>query len=141
MSQRVLHSVFKRLWSDCNGAPTTGLVILKIRDHKTVVWPTDDDVKAAILSRSLYGSSVTRHILLEWNRSLGGDQPNIEPWIEHVLPLKTDKAWFDLFTVGQHDDMKDRLANLLPLSREMNQSLGRKAYDAKRPIYTSRTPV
>jgi hypothetical protein len=132
-----LHSVFKRLWSDCAAAPNAALVVRKIRDHKTVAWPSPDDVSAAILSRPLYGSSVTRHVLMEWNRSLGGDQPSTEPWIEHVLPVKPDKGWFDSFTAEQHDQMKDFLANLLPLSQEMNQSLGRSVYKAKQPIYAA----
>jgi hypothetical protein len=130
-----LHSVFKRLWADCAAAPNAALVIQKIRDHKTVAWPSQDEVHAAILSRPLYGSSVTHHILMEWNRSLGGDQPNTDPWIEHVLPVKPDKGWFNSFTAEQHDKMKDFLANLLPLSQEMNQSLGHSVYSVKRPIY------
>jgi hypothetical protein len=131
----VLLSVFKRLWSDCSGAPDAELVIQGIRGHKTVVWPGNADVEAAILSRPLYGSSVTRHILMEWNCSLGGDQPKTEPWIEHVLSVKPEKGWFDSFSGEQHDKMKDLLANLLPLSREMNQSLGHSLYSVKKPIY------
>jgi hypothetical protein len=130
-----LHSVFKRLWLDCAGAPNAALVIRKIRDHKTVAWPGPKDVEAAILSRPLYGTSVTGHILMEWNRSLGGDQPRVEPWIEHVLPVKPDKGWFDSFKPEQHEKMKDFLANLLPLSQEMNQSLGCSLYSVKRPVY------
>ncbi len=32
--------MFKRLWSDCSGKPNGALVIQKVRDHKTVVWPS-----------------------------------------------------------------------------------------------------
>jgi len=130
-----LHSVFKRLWSDCEGAPTAANVAAGIRKHRTVVWPGSNDVRAAVISRPLYGSSITNHVLAEWNRSLGGDQPGIPRWIEHVLPDKPDQDWFNYFTPQQHEEMKDLLANLLPLSQEMNQILGNGPYTAKRQLY------
>jgi hypothetical protein len=130
-----LHAVFKRLWSDCGGEPTPEKVTQKIRGHKTVVWPTDDDVRTAVLKRPLYGSSIARFVLSEWNRSLGGDQPGIKPWIEHVLPDTPVAGWFEVFTPEQHETMRHLLANLLPLSQEMNQGLGNSLYKDKRPVY------
>ena len=130
-----LHAVFKRLWEECDGAPDTVNVAAKIRDHKTVVWPGSDDVKACVAVRPLYGSSITRFVLVEWNRHLGGDLPHAEPWIEHVLPDTLSDGWKLAFTEDQHKEMKDRLANLLPLSQPMNQGLGNESYSIKRPIY------
>lgn len=130
-----LHSVFKKLWSDCGGNPTTANVAQAIREHKTVAWPTVTDVRNAVCTRPLYTSSVVRHLLLEWNRSFGGDLPNGDFWIEHVLPGKPDKEWFDFFKPEEHERMKDLLANLLPLSQQMNQSLGARPYSEKMPVY------
>jgi hypothetical protein len=130
-----LHAVFKRLWLDCERAPTEASVASAIRKHRTVVWPTKEDVKAAVVVRPLYGSSIAAYVLKEWNRSLGGDQPKVEPWIEHVLPDTPNDAWFSVFNQSEHQEMKDLLANLLPLSREMNQSLGNGPYSAKRKVY------
>jgi len=45
------------------------------------------------------------------------------------------KEWFQVFTKEQHKEMKDLLANLIPLSMEMNSSLGNKAYADKRGTY------
>jgi hypothetical protein len=45
------------------------------------------------------------------------------------------KEWFNIFSEKEHQVMKDLLANLLPLSKEMNQSLGNNLYAAKRPVY------
>jgi hypothetical protein len=130
-----LHAVFKRLWADCDATPNASKVEEKIRVHKTVTWPGDDDVKSAIMKRPLYGASITPYLLIEWNRSLGGDQPGIVPWIEHVLPDRPDKEWFEVFSEKEHQAMKDLLGNLLPLSAEMNQSLGNKPYAAKSQVY------
>ena len=41
----------------------------------------------------------------------------------------------ECFKAEEHEKFKDLLANLLPLSQEMNQSLGNSEYKAKRPIY------
>ncbi len=130
-----LHAVFKKLWAECKSTPTPAKVIEEIRKHRTVVWPGAEEVKSAIKTRALYGSSVTAYILAEWNRSLGGDQPGIPHWIEHVLPDKPAPAWFESFTESEHEKMKDRLANLLPLSQEMNQSLGNGPYSVKKAVY------
>jgi hypothetical protein len=130
-----LHAVFKRLWVDCDGKPDGARVAHEIRQHKTVVWPSDDAFKEAIRARPLYGSAVTNYLLREYNRSLGGDQPGSIPWIEHVLPETPMKEWFQVFTKEQHKEMKDLLANLIPLSMEMNSSLGNKAYADKRGTY------
>jgi hypothetical protein len=130
-----LHAVFKRLWADCNEKPSKESVIAGIRKHKTVAWPKDDQFKEAVAHRPLYGSGITHFVLLEYDRSLGGDQPENIPWIEHVLPDNPAKQWFRIFTPEQHSSLKDLLPNLLPLSKEMNAGLSNKPYSDKRERY------
>lgn len=130
-----LHAVFKRLWLDCEGSPSAENVKTAIKKHRTVVWPDDADVRAAILKRPLYGSSITPFVLMELNRSVGGDQPASVTWIEHVLPVKPSSGWFDTFTRDQHELQKDLLSNLLPLSMEMNRALSNGPYSRKRQVY------
>jgi hypothetical protein len=130
-----LHAVFKRLWADCDGKPDGAKVTAAIRRHKTVMWPTDDAFKQAITSRPLYGAAITPYFLREYNRSLGGDQPAAIPWIEHILPVAPAQEWFKVFTKEQHEALRDCLANLIPLSKEMNAGLGNKAYPDKQKKY------
>jgi len=130
-----LHAVFKKLWEDCDRDPTSEKVITEIKKHKTVVWPNDAATKSAILRRSLYGSRITRYVLLEYDKSLGGDQPKEVPWIEHVLPVNPDKEWYKKINKKQHKQYKDRIANLIPLTEEMNKSLSNKPYKNKRSCY------
>ncbi len=130
-----LHAVFKKLWEDCGSDPTAKQVEVKIRERKTVVWPSTNDVMSCVKSRPLYGSAVTNFLLVEWNRSLGGDLPNVDPWVEHVLPATMSDPWKKIFSEAQHDALKDRLANLLPLSKPMNQGLGNGPYSDKRAAY------
>src|SRR5207253_3040775 len=96
-----LHAVFKRLWTDCDSKPTAAKVTQQIKQHKTVVWPKDDELRRAIQHRALYGVGVTHYVLLQYDKSLGGDQPSDVPWIEHVLPGRPVKARFKDFTHEQ----------------------------------------
>lgn len=132
-----LHAVFKRLWSDCGGKPTRDLIAKSIRDHKTVAWPDDADFKKAIEGRSLYGSGITKYLLLEYDRSLGGDHPDQVPWIEHVLPQNPSRGWTADFSKKEQDELKDLLANLIPLSKRMNIKLSNKPFSEKRGEYRS----
>ena len=59
-------------------------------------------------------------------------RPQDVPWLEHVLPVNPDARWFSVFTQEQHEQMRHRLANLLPLSSEMNRGLSNKPYFEKR---------
>jgi hypothetical protein len=132
-----LHAVFKRLWGDCDGEVNTAVVVQRIRDHKTVTWPDDDQFELSIRTRALYGVSITPYLLREYDRSLGGDQPDIPHWIEHILPENPSPAWWESFTREQHRDQKDRLANLLPVSKEMNMSVSNRPYPTKRQAYAA----
>ena len=130
-----LHAVFKRLWLDCKNRPDMESVISAIKRHKTVVWPNDDDVKTAIRTRPLYAAAIAPYLLTQFDTAQGGDVPDQQPWIEHVLPERPEPAWFTRFSKSEHERLKDTLANLIPLSEEMNRSLSNKSYDKKRPRY------
>lgn len=130
-----LHAVFKRLWVDCDNKPDAKSVEAAIRKHKTVVWPTDAEVLQAIKTRPLYGSAITNFLLVQYDRSLKGDIPKSEPWIEHVLPEKPVDDWFKKFSKQEHAELKDLLANLIPLTSEMNSSIKNREYSFKQERY------
>lgn len=136
-----LHAVFKSLWSDCGGnvSPanvTAAAVIDRISSRKTVSWPKNGDVEECIESRSIYGSNIAKYLIVEYDRSLGGDTVLNEPWIEHVLPVHRSSEWTQ-FTKDEHESKRDLFANLIPLSSEMNIDLSDAAYAVKRPVYLS----
>lgn len=129
-----LHAVFKRLWQDCDGEITAAKVRDVIRGHKTVSWPTSEEVISSIATRPAYKSAITKYVLLQYEEFLGGDKAQIDPWIEHVLPTAHSNDWAD-YSPLQHSEMKDLLANLIPLSSEMNSSLGNRSYEVKSKRY------
>jgi len=132
-----LHALFKKLWNASSepGPLTAAKVREKITSAPTVQWPNDEQVRTAILRRAPYKAKVTRYVILELNRVTGGDVPD-DPnmWIEHVLPQNPGGGW-EAFSDTERSEMRDLLANLLPLSKEMNQDLGRDPYSVKRPRY------
>lgn len=130
-----LHSVFKRLWTDCNGKPTADSVREAIGTHKTVAWPKDEEFAESVKTRQLYGANITPYLLLQFDKSLKGDQPSSVPWVEHVLPSNPVAVWNQTFSKEEQDTLRDTLANLIPLSEEMNRELSNKAYSEKRDKY------
>ena len=78
---------------------------------------------------------VTKYVLNELNRAMGGDAPpSFAFWTEHILPQTPGEGW-EAFDEDERKLLTDRLANLLPLSSEMNQQLSNSPYSVKRPIY------
>ena len=130
-----LHAVFKRLWGDTGGKPDRESVKAAIRKHRTVVWPSEDDVRDAVGSRSLDKATMTKFVILEYDRSLGGDAPGEVPWIEHILPESPRDEWYESFPKEEASEMRHLLANLIPLSAKMNQELSNRAYAEKKGKY------
>ncbi|WP_406633609.1 DUF262 domain-containing protein [Pseudarthrobacter quantipunctorum] len=130
-----LHAVFKGLWNECGGEVTAERVVQIIRNHRTVAWPSDDDVRRDVASRPLFGTSIVKYVVREYDRSLGGDKHNTVAHLEHVLPQKSTALW--PFSKDEHGELSNLLANLLPLSANMNSSIGNEPYAKKRVRYSA----
>lgn len=132
-----LHAVFKRLWLDLDG-DMSGLAVMRaIAGHKTVVWPDAPEVRTAVASRPLYGAAITPYLLLEFDRSRGGDSHARIETIEHVLPQSTPSDWKSAYGETYVTADLDALPNLLPCSGSMNASLGKQAYAVKRARFAA----
>jgi len=131
-----LHAVFKRLWVDCDGEITPERVEKEIRDHRTVKVPSDSSLSSAVKTRDLYNSSITKYILACYDKSLDGDIPLDIPWIEHVYPQTPKKGWEGVFTGDEAKELTHTLANLLPLSKEMNIKVSNGPYIEKRAEFS-----
>jgi hypothetical protein len=127
-----LHAVFKGLWQDLGGDLSSAAIRAKIGGRKTIQWPSSEQVRIAIATKALYGGAVAHYVLAEYDRSLGGDAPQEEAEIEHILPQKLSKHWATVFTADQHEKLKDVWANLVPLTPPMNKELQQAVYEIKR---------
>jgi hypothetical protein len=127
-----LHAVFKRLWADLAGDVSVASVTRAISDHKTVAWPSDDEVREAIGTRPLYGSAITPFLLLEYDISLGGDTHDRIETIEHVLPQKCGAEWKRIYGEEFVTSDTNALPNLVPCTGRMNASMGNQLYSLKK---------
>ncbi|MBU2976483.1 DUF262 domain-containing protein [Zobellia sp. B3R18] len=133
-----LHAVFKGVWNDIKSNPTVEALKNQIETHSTVQNPTDKEVIEAIKSRSLYKARITQYIIREFDKSIQGDTPKEDFTIEHIMPQTwiDGDNWSKLITKEEHKELKDTLANLIPLSGELNKNVQRDLFDKKRPRYS-----
>jgi hypothetical protein len=131
-----LHAVFKRLWIDIDGDMTAASVTKALSSHTTVVWPKEPEVRMALECRKLYGAAITPYLLLEFDRSLGGDTHDRVETIEHVLPQNPGPQW-KLNFEEEIENVVHTIANLVPCTSPMNSSLGNQPYDVKRARFVN----
>ncbi len=129
-----LHAVFKGLWGDTKEILSAPAVVARIRKHKTVQWPGDDQVRQAVHTRELYGTNVIDFLASEYDRSLGGDTPPGVPQIEHIMPKSTAAGWSHI-SKDEHKRWLNRWANLVVCSQPLNASISNSPYEEKRKRY------
>lgn len=129
-----LHAIFKGVWNDIKNAPTKATLKQEILNRSTIQYPSNKEIKTAIRTRSLYKSRITPYIIREYDRSLKGDTPNDDFTIEHIMPNSWIEGddWSKLISKEEHKELKDTLANLIPLSGELNKEVQRDLYPLKR---------
>ena len=128
--------MFRTMWSNMDGHPTAEKTAQIILRRQTVEWPTDSRLKEQILSRSLYGSAISRYAMFELDRSFGSDQGGFATFtIEHVAPQNLTEEWRQEFSDEEHASMVDLWANLIPLTQEMNGALKQSSYSIKRAAF------
>jgi hypothetical protein len=132
-----LHALFKGLWHEVHEDLTISNVVAVIQKRPTIQWPNDQELREAIYTRELAGAGICRFLLVEYDRDLPGDHPSDIPTIEHILPRsrEAESEWATAFTKAEHRKLKNTLANLIPLSGPLNESLQRGPYSRKRERY------
>lgn len=129
-----LHAIFKGVWHEIESQPSVDNLKSEILNRSTVQYPNNKEVKNAIKTRALYKARITPYLLKEYDKSLEGDTPSDKFTIEHIMPntwVEGDK-WSQVVTKGQHSELKDTLANLIPLSGELNKNVQRDVYSKKK---------
>lgn len=132
-----LHAVFKSLWQDIEGNITVDNLRNEILSKPTVQYPTDNEIKNAIENRELAKTKICNFLLVEYDRSLPGDNPSEKPTIEHILPqeFKKNGPWSTSFDEEQHKKYLNILANLIPLSKPLNSSVQTSSFEKKKQRY------
>lgn len=133
-----LLSLFRFLWNNLGGDISASKIKEVILTRTTIDWPDDDRLKLSVLNRKIYGSTICKYIILEYDRSLGADFPEgHDPWIEHVLPQTLNEEWKQSITEEDHKLYANTWGNLIPLSSKMNRELSQSRYLIKKPTIQS----
>lgn len=132
-----LHAIFKGVWYEIKATPTVQSLKEQITSRSTVQYPSDKEVKEAVRARSLYTAKITQYILREYDKYLEGDTPKEDFTIEHIMPRTwiDNDDWSKKISKEAHRDLKDTLANLIPLTGELNKNVQRDLFDKKRIRY------
>jgi hypothetical protein len=75
-----------------------------------------------------------RFILAAIENHLGNHISENEISLEHVCPYNPNETWIETFGEG-YEEVKDRLGNMLLLSKPTNQDIDTKPFQQKRAIY------
>lgn len=133
-----LLGLFRTMWSLAEEHPTKEKITSIILKRLTVEWPTDQRLAEAIRTRPIYGSSIARYAVLEYDRSQGGDHPGTQDFsIEHVMPRSHTDAWGEVISRVQHAKLKDLWANLVPLSNAMNGNVDKEPFPVKKAVFVN----
>lgn len=117
-----LHAIFKRLWEVAGDDP---VAVRSSITSKTVYFPTDDEVKGAVLTGDLYHRKVCRYAIIEYERATtSGDILETFPpvTIDHVMPQARKEQWEATVSEADHAELLHTWGNLVPLSREANST-------------------
>lgn len=130
-----LHAVFKKLWTQLANDYSAAQMHSVIGGAATVQLPSNDDVRKSF-QRPLYTKAVARFFVFEFDLSRGGDAGAYSSmWVEHVLPQSYQPKFWPEINREKHEHLKHLAGNLIPLSSEMNEDVGVKAFERKRSVY------
>lgn len=129
-----LLGLFRTMWARVGEHPSKESVSKVIIERLTVEWPGDGRLSESIKTRPLYGSSIARYGILEYDRAKGRDHPGAFASIEHVMPKAYADSWSDVVSKSEHAKLKNLWANLVPLSTEMNSFVDQLPYVEKRKV-------
>lgn len=133
-----LLGLFRTMWTNVGGHPNGENVAETILKRLTVEWPTDGRLREAIKTRPLYGASIAKFVILEFDKYQGMDQPTISSAsIEHIMPRNYCESWANVVNRVEHAKLKNLWANLIPLSTVMNTNVDQLPFDAKRDIFSN----
>lgn len=152
--------VFVKVMADAKLAPQGGVRDAIVASLNSAGWPSDDELRAAMLSNNFYGQNQGRQrlVLGAIDRRLRADDPKQAPaeveynrlQIEHVLPGKWEEHWpldeslneVDLMRAKDARNLaKNRIGNLTLVTQHFNGSVSNLGWDAKQPEFAKQSSI
>lgn len=122
-------------WMEAIDLKTSEEVITLLKGH------IDQTELSFELDKKIYGRRAAKYLMLKLDCILHGHTTKLDfpstISIEHILPQtpKADSQWLHDFTAEERDYAKDRLGNLVLLSRRKNSSQNNRDYADKKQKY------
>ena len=129
--QTGMYKIFVSLWRKTKDDFKLKTIRKVIASYTTQPWPTNDELKVGLTKAKVDKARVLYHVLNELEHSLGGDIPANNFTIEHILPRTPNDNYPD-YDEDQIENYTRTLANLIPISGEINSSIQNSPYSEKR---------
>jgi hypothetical protein len=126
-----MYKIFVSLWRKTKDDFKLKTIRKVIASYTTQPWPTNDELKVGLTKAKVDKARVLYHVLNELEHSLGGDIPANNFTIEHILPRTPNDNYPD-YDEDQIENYTRTLANLIPISGEINSSIQNSPYSEKR---------
>lgn len=133
-----LHAVFKGMWkeiADAGLGVNAAAVAARVRTRGTVPWPNDHEFSEAVRKSDLYNRKVAKYALRQYEEACDGETPHDDFEIEHILPRTPKPEWAELFG-DDYARLLHTWANLVPITRSMNPTVGQLGFEAKRAEFS-----
>ncbi len=128
-----LHAVFKVLWQETEANVSATGVNEAIKRRRTVPWPNDAEFQETVINGNLYGRTVARYAIAQFESSRPGETPVDDFEIEHILPQNPHEDW--LLLSEDFTNKTNSWANLIPITRTMNTESSNSPFHQKRTAY------
>lgn len=134
-----LHAIFKGMWESAGADPA---LVRQSITSTTVVFPSDSQVREAIVDSSMYSRKILRYAMAEYERDISTvdvmkQLPEIT--IDHVMPQSGRKEWAEVITPADFDRVVNTWGNLVPLSGNANSSKNAKNWETARKLLQHET--
>jgi hypothetical protein len=152
--------IFVKVMADAKSAAKGGVRDTIVEALRVAGWPSDDELRTAMLGNNFYGQNQKRQrlVLGAIDSRLRADDPKQAPaavdystlQIEHVLPDKWEKHWpfgealdeIDLIKAKDARNLaKNRIGNLTLVTQHFNGSVSNLGWDAKQPEFAKQSSI
>lgn len=152
--------IFVKVMSDAKAAPQGGVRDAIVAALHGSGWPTDDELRTAMLGNNFYGQNQKRQrlVLGAIDSRLRADDPKQAPaavdysklQIEHVLPDKWEQHWPLDETLDEIERIKakdarnlakNRIGNLTLVTQHFNGSVSNLGWADKQPEFAKQSSI
>lgn len=135
-----LLAIFRKAYAEYVKTKDCKFLLKLIRNSSTVAFPSDRELKSAVLNGPFYRRKPAPRnwLLRSYENSLGASVPDNDFHVEHVCPQDRGVGWKN-WSDEAHSSFVDTWGNLIPLSGPLNQSVSNGEFAVKKGEFEKRS--